>query len=90
MDIRKKKGCKQWRNESLIPTLQPGNVVIMDNASFHKGNDIKIVIKNAGYKLLYLPIYAPYLYSIEHTWTKWKNIIRHRMRKNYDFDSSVT
>lgn len=44
-----------WLETCLIPALQPGQVVIMDNATFHKGGRIQELIESAGCRLLYLP-----------------------------------
>lgn len=60
----------------LIPYLKPGEYVIMDNASFHKGDAIKKLIEKAGCTLIYLPAYSPDLNPIEHYWHSIKNYIR--------------
>jgi len=60
----------------LLPIIPIGSVLIMDNASFHKGGKIKDFIKNAGCKLLYLPAYSPDLNPIEHHWARVKQIIK--------------
>jgi transposase len=52
----------------LCPELRPGQVVIMDNASFHKSPRIRKIIENVGCQLLYLPPYSPDLNPIEHYW----------------------
>ena len=54
-----------WLETCLLPTLVPGQVVVMDNATFHKGGRIEQLIQNAGCKLLYLPPYSPDLNKIE-------------------------
>jgi transposase len=48
-----------WLETSLVPTLVKGQVVVMDNATFHKGGRIQQLIQSVGYKLLYLPPYSP-------------------------------
>lgn len=60
----------------LVPSLKPGQTVVMDNASFHKGGSIKQLIENAKCNLLYLTPYSPDLNPIEHFWTKIKNLFR--------------
>ncbi len=47
-----------WLETCLIPLLQPGQVVVMDNATFHKGGRIEQLIQQAGCVLLYLPAYS--------------------------------
>ena len=55
----------QWVKKHLIPSLKKGQVVIMDNASFHKSPRIKPAIEKAGCRLIYLPPYFPDLNPIE-------------------------
>jgi transposase len=64
----------------LAPELQPGMVVVIDNASFHKSLKVKNLIEGAGAKLIYLPPYSPALNPIEHYWHKIKTSIRKIMR----------
>ena len=60
----------------LVPNLKPGEVVVIDNASFHKGEVIKALIEAAGCTLIYLPAYSPDFNPIEHFWHAVKNTIR--------------
>ena len=55
----------QWVKQDLLPKLPPGCVIVMDNATFHKGKDMKKDIKNANHILEYLPPYSPDLNPIE-------------------------
>jgi transposase len=48
-----------WLETCLLPTLEAGQVVVMDNATFHKGGRIEQLIEDVGCKLLYLPPYSP-------------------------------
>ena len=57
-----------WLEQSLLPALSPGSVLICDNASFHKGGRIETLIQQAGCHLLYLSPYSPDLNPIEHQW----------------------
>jgi len=50
---------EMWLETSLLPTLVTGQVVVMDNATFHKGGRIQELIQSAGCRLLYLPPYSP-------------------------------
>jgi transposase len=54
-----------WLETCLLPKLEPGQVVVMDNATFHKGGRIQELIQSAGCELLYLPPYSPDLNEIE-------------------------
>ena len=65
-----------WVKQLLIPTLRPGQVVVMDNASFHKSTAIREMIEQAGCKLLFLPPYSPDLNKIEKFWARLKNQLR--------------
>ena len=52
----------------LVPTLSPGDVVIMDNLGSHKGRAARAAIRSAGAHLIFLPPYSPDLNPIEHVW----------------------
>jgi hypothetical protein len=65
-----------WVVEDLIPKLPPKSVVIMDNASFHKGVLMKKALEYEGHTLLYLPPYSPDLNPIEKKWAQAKAIRR--------------
>lgn len=60
----------------MLPKVQPGQVIIMDNASFHRSNRIRELIEDAGCDLLFLPSYSPDFNPIEHWWHKVKTAIR--------------
>ena len=60
----------------LVPTLTPGMVIIIDNASFHKSSKIRDLIEASGCKLKFLPPYSPDLNPIEKFWFKLKTGIK--------------
>ena len=60
----------------LAPSLQCGQIVIMDNLTAHKGERIKELIEERGCELLYLPPYSPDLNPIEEAFSKIKGILR--------------
>jgi len=68
-----------WLESCLVPVLEAGQVVVMDNATFHKGGRIEQLIQNAGCKLLYLPPYSPDLNKIEKCWSWLKSQIRQHL-----------
>ena len=72
-------------SKCLLPKVQPGQVIIMDNASFHRSNRIREQIENAGCDLLFLPSYSPDFNPIEHWWHKVKTAIRKELPL-YDFN----
>ena len=65
-----------WIKTYLVPHLQKGKIVIMDNAPWHKGNDIREAIEETGAKLIFLPPYSPDLNPIEHAWANLKNKLK--------------
>ena len=60
----------------LVPTLQPGDIVIMDNLGSHKGKAVRHAIRAAGARLFYLPKYSPDLNPIEQFFAKLKHWLR--------------
>jgi transposase len=68
-----------WLETCLLPRLEPGQVVVMDNATFHKGGRIQQLIEDAGCELLYLPPYSPDLNKIEKCWSCLKSRIRKKL-----------
>ncbi len=60
----------------LVPTLRPGEIVVMDNLSSHKSPEIRQMIEAAGAELWYLPPYSPDLNPIEKMWSKVKTFLR--------------
>jgi transposase len=63
----------------LLPELRrrhPNATVLMDNLSAHKPTAVATVLREAGFKLLYLPRYSPDLSPIEPGWSKLKSVLR--------------
>ena len=60
----------------LVPALRPGDVVILDNLSSHKGPHVRALIEAAGAQLLYLPPYSPDFNPIENAFAKLKALLR--------------
>jgi transposase len=60
----------------LVPELRPGDIVVMDNLSSHKGPRIRQMIEAAGASLLYLPPYSPDFNPIENAFAKLKALLR--------------
>jgi len=65
-----------WVRQGLAPTLQPEDVVIMDNLATHKVAGVRQAIEAVGARLLYLPPYSPDFNPIENLWSKVKSILR--------------
>jgi transposase len=62
--------------QALAPSLSPGQVIIMDNLSAHKGGRVRELVEGAGCELLYLPPYSPDMNPIEEAFSKVKGILR--------------
>ena len=60
----------------LVPELSPGDIVVMDNLSSHKGLAVRQAIEAAGARLLYLPPYSPDFNPIENAFAKLKALLR--------------
>lgn len=67
---------RAYVTEVLVPTLVPGDVVVMDNLGAHKVKGIRDAIEAAGATLLYLPPYSPDWSPIEPCWSKLKTFLR--------------
>jgi transposase len=68
----------------LVPTLHPGDIVIMDNLGSHKGKDVRQAIRAAGARLFYLPKYSPDLNPIEQFFAKFKHWLRKAARRTVE------
>src|SRR6516164_11409988 len=73
-----------WVRQILVPTLKPGQVVIMDNLGSHRGKAVRRAIREAGAKLLFLPKYSPDLNPIEQAFSKLKHLLRKAQARSYD------
>ena len=68
----------------LVPTLRPGDIVIMDNLGSHKGKAVRRFIRSAGAKLIFLPKYSPDLNPIEQVFAKLKHLLRKAAARTLD------
>lgn len=64
----------------LAPTLKPGQIVVMDNLSAHKGERVRELIEQRGCELVYLPPYSPDFNPIEQAFSKVKDLMPSRVR----------
>ena len=71
-----------YLKEVLCPTLQTGQVVVMDNLSAHKVEGVKELIETAGAELRYLPPYSPDFNPIEPCWSVVKQRLRQRKARS--------
>jgi transposase len=63
-------------SEVLSPTLERGDIVVMDNLSAHKAHRVRELIEARGARLVYLPPYSPDFNPIERCWSKIKTYLR--------------
>jgi transposase len=67
---------RAYVEQVLVPTLAPGDVVVLDNLGSHKGQAVRAAIRAAGAHLLFLPPYSPDLNPIEQVFAKLKALLR--------------
>lgn len=61
-----------WMQQHLLPLLHEGQVIILDNASFHRKAPLRALLATKNCTLLPLPPYSPDLNDIEHHWSPLK------------------
>ena len=70
--------------QALVPTLSPGDVVVMDNLAAHKVAGVRDAIAAVGANVLYLPPYSPDLNPIEQVFAKLKALLRKAAARTRD------
>lgn len=78
-----------WLEQCLLPQLQPGDIIVIDNASFHHSQTIEEIVAEAGCEIWYLPAYSPDLNKIEPGWSVLKNWMRQRWDEFESFRDCV-
>ena len=66
-----------------MPTLRPGDIVVMDNLGAHKNEHTLERIRQAGAEVRFLPAYSPDLNPIEMMWSKVKALLRKAQARNH-------
>ncbi len=74
----------EYLRQCLVPTLAPGDIVVMDNLSAHKGAAVRQIIEAASAELRYLPAYSPDLNPIEQVIAKLKAHLRQAQERSID------
>lgn len=69
--------------EVLVPSLRPGDIVMMDNLGAHKNERTIALIEEAGAEVRFLPAYSPDLNPIEMMWSKVKALLRKAQARNH-------
>jgi transposase len=72
---------RAYVEQQLLPTLKPGDIVVMDNLGSHKSKLVSDAIKAAGARLWFLPPYSPDLNPIEQAFAKIKHWMRLAQRR---------
>ncbi len=78
-----------WFEQMLCPVVQAGQVVILDNASFHRKAHLRKLLAKVGCSLLALPTYSPDFNKIEPLWNTLKQRIRMCTDPSLDFRQKV-
>jgi transposase len=73
-----------WVEQQLVKVLRPGDVVVMDNLSSHKGAGVIAAVEAVGATLRYLPAYSPDLNPIELAFSKFKKLLRDGAQRTTD------
>ncbi len=80
-----------YLRETLIPTLKPGDIVVMDNMRSHHIKAVGELLRQNGIIPLYLPPYSPDLNPIEMMWSKMKAILRQwKVRKSDNLQAAIS
>jgi len=75
---------RAYVEQVLVPTLTPGDIVIMDNLPAHKAEGVRQAIEDAGSHLLFLPPYSPDFNPIEKAFAKLKAPLRARAKRTVE------
>ena len=67
---------REYVRQVLVPTLRPGDIVVLDNLSAHKDAEAIRLMESAGAEVWFLPPYSPDLNPIEKMWSKVKEFLR--------------
>ena len=75
---------RAYVEQVLVPTLRPGDVVVLDNLAVHKHPDVRAAIERAGARLRFLPPYSPDFNPIEQVFAKLKAFLRAARPRTFD------
>lgn len=75
---------RAYIEQLLLPTLKPGDIVIIDNLGSHKAKAVRRAIRAVGAKLFFLPPYSPDLNPIEQVFAKLKTLLRKAAERTVD------
>ena len=75
---------RAYIEQVLVPTLRPGDVVVLDNLAVHKQPEVRQAIEQAGARLRFLPPYSPDFNPIEQAFAKLKAFLRRARPRTFD------
>ena len=75
---------RAYVEQVLVPTLKPGDIVVIDNLGSHRSNAVRQAIRAAGAKLFFLPKYSPDLNPIEQVFAKLKHLLRKAAARTFE------
>ncbi len=78
-----------WLRLMLCPLLRAGQVVILDNARFHRKEAVQRILRRVGCRALFLPPYSPDLNPIEQQWHPFKNRVRTNRLRGMNFKEAL-
>ena len=81
---------EHWFEYCFLPCLPKGAVIVMDNASFHRENNLREISRKFGFQLIFLPPYSPELNPIEKFWSRLKKAISSYSHIFYSLDLSLS
>jgi transposase len=79
-----RRAFEAYVDQSLVPELKPGDIVIMDNLSSHKSPAVRVAIEAVGAELRFLPPYSPDFNPIEKAFAKLKALLRKAAERTID------
>lgn len=75
---------RAYVEQVLVPTLRPGDVVVLDNLAVHKQPEVRAAIEAVGAQLRFLPPYSPDFNPIEQAFAKLKALLRAARPRTFD------
>lgn len=75
---------REYVRQVLLPTLRPGDIVVLDNLSAHKDKEARALIEASGAEMWFLPPYSPDLNPIEAMWSKIKTYLRSAKARTFN------
>lgn len=78
-----------WFENCLLKEVQPGSVIVLDNATFHKKSVLPELAEKYGCKVIFLPPYSPDLNPIEKKWAWLKRKLRETLNNFDTFDDAI-